>query len=185
MLAPGKYGLLPISEVDLARLTAFDCGKVHLNAFLKEVALPFHTSRLGLTNVVFHADHIGPVGYFTLSNDAIFLRESERFELDLQGQDVHVNFLPAVKLCRLAVDTQLQRQGAGGAIMDLIRGEVYDSASNSAARLLVLDADNEAPVLKFYENQGFKNSLFAEGQAKTHAMNRRANSIKMWLDILA
>src|SRR5450830_39619 len=169
MLAPGKYGFLPAPEVDPDILTAFDCGKAHLNAFLKEVALPFHTSRLGLTNVVFHADHMGPVGYFTLSNDAIFLRESERFELNLQGQDVHVNFLPAVKLCRLAVDNQLQRQGAGGAIMDLIRGEVYDSASNSAARLLVLDADNEPAVLKFYEKHGFKNSLFAEGQAKTHS----------------
>ena len=184
MLAASGFGLLSIAEVDPAVLALFDCGKPHLNQFLQTVASPFHAFRLGLTNVVFHKDYEGPVGYFTLSNDAIRLKDSERFDIGID-HDVEVTYFPAVKLCRLAVQNQLQGAGAGAAIMDLIRGEVYDSVSNSAARLIIVDADNEPPVLKFYENHGFQRSLFAEGVAKSHAGNKNAITIKMWLDILA
>lgn len=184
MLAPDRYGLLPIQDVDPAALVDFDCGKRHLNEFLQTIALPFHEQRLGLTNVVFHSDHPGPIGYFTLSNDAIRLSEAERFDMGVE-QDVQITYFPAVKLCRLAITTTLQGQGSGVAIMDLIRGEVYDSVSNSAARLLVVDADNEPRVIKFYEKNGFFTSLVAEGVAKSHKTNKTAPTVKMWLDVLA
>lgn len=185
MLAAGGYGLLSIDEVPADRLEAFDCGKPLLNNFLLNVALPFHQQRLGLTSVVFHREHLsGPIGYFTLSNDAIRLKESEQFALNLDTE-VPIGYFPAVKLCRLAVDKELQGQGAGSAIMDLIRGEVLESASNSAARILMLDAENDPPVLNFYKKHGFETSLFAEGMVKHLSTNKTAATIKMWLDILA
>ena len=143
-----------------------------------------HQQRLGLTSVVFHQDVEGIVGYFTLTNDAIRLRDSEKFDLGIDTE-IEIGFIPAVKLGRLAVAERLQRDGAGSAIMDLVRGEVFDSTSRSAARLLITDADNDDRVIRFYEKVGFKRALFAEAAQQREARGRRARTVKMWRDVLA
>ena len=76
MLTDEGYGYLPITEVDPATLGTFSCGKPRLDDFLSAQALALHKARLGFTNVVFHQQFEGPVGYFTLANDAIKLVSS-------------------------------------------------------------------------------------------------------------
>lgn len=184
MLSPEKYGLLAIPEVETDALASFRCTKPRLDEFLVEGALPFHLARLGFTNVVFHEDYEGPVAYFTLSNDAIPLNESEKFDLGFDSE-LSLSSFPAVKIGRLAVHQQLQREGVGTAVMDLIIGEILDSSYLSAGRLLVVDADNDEHVLSFYKRLGFENSLWAADVARRNQSTRaRATTIKMHRDIL-
>jgi len=67
MLTDEGYGYLPITEVDLATLGTFSCGKPRLDDFLSAQALALHKARLGFTNVVFHQQFEGPVSYFMQS----------------------------------------------------------------------------------------------------------------------
>lgn len=186
-LAEDGYGLLPVIQVSTGSLTGFDCGKPHLNDFLVN-ATGFHRERLGLTSVVFHRDLAGcVVGYFTLSNDSLPLTTSEQGELGMHDT-VFLKSYPAVKLGRLAIASSLQGQGIGEQVMDLVHGEILDSASLSAARLVVVDADNEPRVLKFYRRLGYQQSLWAEKQARKVADSKpaaTASTIKMIRDIMS
>ncbi len=66
--------------VEPATLGTFSCvKKTRLDGFLTAQAPTLHEARLGLTGVVFHQQFEGPVGYFTLANDAIKLNDSEKF----------------------------------------------------------------------------------------------------------
>jgi GNAT superfamily N-acetyltransferase len=181
-LNPAGYGLLPVSQVETQRLAVFDCGKGHLNLFLTGTAGAMHDQRLGLTSVVFHAEVDGPVGFFTLSNDSIPLNTSESIDLGVDKELTLPSF-PAVKIGRLAVSQALQGQGVGRDIINLILGEVLESASLSSARLLVVDADNEPDVVRFYEKQGFDRSLWAEKRAKHHG-GKTIHTVKMHRDVL-
>jgi hypothetical protein len=72
--------------------------------------------------------------------------------------------------------------------MDLVHGEILDSASLSAARLVILDADSEPRVVTFYRNLGYQESRWAEKQATKVAGSKPiapASTIKMIRDILA
>lgn len=185
-LAQDGFGLLPVVEVGAAALSGFDCGKAHLNEFLVSSS-SMHTERLGLTSVVFHRDRPGSViGYFTLANDSLPLTTSEQSEFGLY---VELKAYPAVKLARLAVDLQLQGEGVGRQIMELVHGEILDSGSLSAARLVILDADNDPAVVAFYSKLGYQASLWAERQAAQHGGRpgkaHPARTVKMIRDIMA
>lgn len=178
------YGLLPVVEVAPDLLASFRCGKDHLDAFLAQ-SPEFHRARLGLTTVVFHRERPGQVvAYFTLANDALPLTTSEQSELNV---DVVLKAYPAVKLGRLAVAQQFQGQGIGEQVMGFVHGEILDSMSLSAARLVILDADNDPRVTSFYKKLGYQESLWAEAQAKHHSPGRKGAAtptVKMIRDIL-
>lgn len=182
-LAEGGFGVLPVTEVAPELLAAFHCGKVHLDDFLA-TCMGLHEDRLGLTSVVFHADvPDAVVGYFTLANDAIPLNTSEQAELGLR-EEVALTAFPGVKLGRFAVAEGLQGQGVGAQLLELVLGEILDSASLSAARLVVVDADNDPSVLRFYERHGFERSLWAEKQGRNHGGRVQPTAIKMIRDVL-
>lgn len=183
-LAQDGYGLLKVREVSADVLQAFRCGKQHLDTFL--VNSPgVQPDRLDITSVVFHRDVVGVVGYFTLSNDSLPLTYNEQMMLNV-GE---LKSYPAVKLGRLAVSEQLQGQGVGIQLMGLIHGAILDSASLSAARLVIVDAENSPQVISFYQKMGYQNSQWAEDQMRktTHGGKKtvQQNTIKMIRDILA
>ena len=182
-LAENGFGLLPVTEVAPELLAAFRCGKDHLDAFLAN-SVGMHEDRLGLTTVVFHRDvQDAVVGYFTLANDAVPLNTSEQAELGLRD-DVALTAFPGVKIGRFAVAQNLQGQGVGAQLLELVLGEILDSESLSAARLAIVDADNDPPVLRFYERHGFERSLWAEKQARNHGGRASPAAVKMIRDIL-
>jgi ribosomal protein S18 acetylase RimI-like enzyme len=143
-----------------------------------------HAKRLGLTSVVFHSAYQGPVGYFTLANDSIPLKTSEAFDLDIDDGYMLPSF-PAVKIGRFAIAKPLQGDGVGSAVLKLVFGEVLDSRSLSSSRLLIVDADNDPLVIKFYGRHGFEKSLWAESQAQNHGGRGAPTTVKMLRDVLA
>lgn len=186
-LRDGAFGLLPVVEAEPAALATFTCGKAHLDSFLAESSTGIHLARLGLTTVVFHADLPDKlVGYFTLSNDGIPLTPTEQFEFGLSDHATLTSY-PAVKLGRLAIAQDLQRRWIGAQLMDLVFGEILDSNSLSATRLVIVDADNNSDVVAFYRGRGFVHSLWAERQTRNHAPGGRSRpqaNVKMLKDIL-
>lgn len=178
------YGLLPIPQVSAEALEQFSCGKQNLDEFVRLHAANMHARRFAFTNLVFHEDYKGALAYFTLVNDEIPLNESEKLDLG-EAEHITLDKFPAVKIARLAVCAGQQSQGVGADVMDLIAGEILDSSSLSAARLLVVDAENDERVVRFYEKMGFAKSLWAEKQRAHHGGNRRPPTVKMIRDLLA
>ena len=91
---------------------------------------------------------------------------------------------PAVKLGRLAITSKLQGSGIGAQVISLVIGEIVNDESLSASRLVVVDADNDERVIRFYKSQGFQPSLWAEKNARNHQRKGGNGAVKMWLDIL-
>jgi GNAT superfamily N-acetyltransferase len=184
-LDESRFGLLPISEVADERLADFSCGVQELDDFLKAAARDFHSSRLGYTTVVFHEDLDGPVGYFTLANDAIPLKASEVLELEC-AFEVRLTSFPAVKLCKLAVSNTLHGNGAGASILRFVLASVLDGSGVSASRFVTVDAKHDERVVRFYRSNGFERSLWAESHAASHSRkkNTRAKTVKMICDVL-
>jgi predicted GNAT family N-acyltransferase len=178
------YGLLPITEVALDLVSNFSCGKPRLDAFLHKKAQFFHSERLGFTWVVFHESSDVILAYFTLSNDALTLTSSEEEELGLNDH-ADLQRFPAVNLGRLAVATPFHKTGVSDEVMRLALNQVRDDANLSAARLVIVDADNTDSVIRYYTRHGFVRSLWADKQA-THQGGKRhlRPTVKMLRDIL-
>lgn len=183
-LSPDGYGLLAVTDIAPDLLAQFKCGNIRLEAFLTEQAAFFHRERLGFCWVVVHRDWPTLVGYFTLNNDAVQLSTSEEGDLGLSDSPDLSRF-PAVNIGRLAVATELQGNGVSARVMylalDEIRGE---SDLASAARLVVVDADNTPRVLRYYERHGFVVSRWAEKQATHQGGKKPRVTVKMLRDIL-
>jgi ribosomal protein S18 acetylase RimI-like enzyme len=178
------YGLVPVTELDSGLLVEFSCGKPHLDDFLRDKARFFHADRLGLCWVVLHKDFPTLVGYFTLNNDSLELTTSEEGDLGLQDHSGLKRF-PAICIGRLAVDRRLQGMGVGAEVMRLAIGLIADSSAPSAARIVVVDADNDPKVLRYYERHGFLRSAWAEKQAVHQGGKQQRPTIKMLRDIVA
>jgi predicted GNAT family N-acyltransferase len=178
------FGLLPVTEVDPGLLQSFQCGKPHLDLFLQERAPLFHVERLCYAWVVVHADCATPVAYFTLNNDALELATSKETDLGLQDH-VGLTRFPAVNIGRLAVDQTFHKTGVSQQVMALALDQIRGVSSvPSAARLVVVDAANEASVIRYYERHGFLKSLWAEKQALHQGGKKNRTTIKMLRDIL-
>lgn len=185
MLREDGFGFLPVSDVEEGQLHEFTCGTPTLDQFLVSTARPLHKARLGFTNVIFHEDEEGPIGFFTLASDAIPLETSERFELDLDESSETMSAIPALKIARLAVRQDLQGTGVGSFIMKLILSHALNGDKMSSSRLLVVDADNNERTIRFYEREGFVESLWAKNQRANHSRKGRpAATIKMHRDVL-
>lgn len=184
-LNEGSYGLDRFDRIDSSVLAEFSCGKPHLDSFLKSRAEFFHQEHLATAWIVFHRDIDYPVGYFTLHNDSLELTSSEEGDLGLSDH-AELKRFPAITIGRLAVDKRLHRTGCSDQVMRLAMSVVMRSIVDriSAARILVVDADNESRVLKFYERHGFQRSDWADKQAKHQGGRQGRSSIKMLRDIL-
>ena len=184
----GFTGLIPINEVvpsEVHRIQAFSSGNERLDDFLAEQASEFHSSHIGYTNVLFHSDFPGMVGYVTMANDSIKLRGVEISELGLNLADIELPSYPAVKIGRLAVHKDLKRQGIGKRIMDLALGQITGNTSIAAARILITDAVNDPNVLQFYASLKFEESIWAaeDHRKGSHGRAKERATIKMIRDI--
>jgi GNAT superfamily N-acetyltransferase len=131
--------------------TAFDCGELALNDFLRTKAARHQTQRISRTFVLVEGAHPGAiVGYYTLSNCQIAreqLAEQEARTLPLHP-------IPAVMLGRLAVDLARQGRHFGEwLLMDALKRCALVGQQSGVYALLV-DATNEK-VARFYKRFGF------------------------------
>lgn len=185
-LAADGYGLAQVTDIAPDTLALFSCGKTHLDHFLRDRAEFMHQEYLATVWVVLHRDLPHPVAYFTLHNDSLELMGSEEINLGLRD-NADLKRFPAIVIGRLAVDFRLHGTGVSKVVMQLALSLIQSSISSrlSAARLIVVDADNDPKVLHFYQRNGFETSLWADKQAM-HQNGKRTTrtTVKMLRDIL-
>jgi ribosomal protein S18 acetylase RimI-like enzyme len=158
------------SHLDLIR--NFKSSDVDLSNFLVDDALNNQNIKISKTYLAFKNENL--VGYITLLNDSIHL-EGDLKQI-FREKGVHYKSLPALKIGRLAVVEDFQRQGIGSELISF--SIVISSKLNeySACRFIVLDAkrnmDNGKNPLHFYKKIGFR--ILKE---------REKGTIPMYLDL--
>lgn len=185
-LGADGFGLAEVTDISTDVFQAFRCGKKHLDDFLIHRAEFMHREHLASVWIVMHRDLVHPVGYFTLHNDSLELTQFEETNLGLSDH-ADIKRFPAIVMGRLAVDERLHGTGASDSVMSLAMGVVQRGVSQrlSAARLVVVDADNDPRVLRYYERNRFERSDWADKQALNQGGKRPRSTVKMLRDILA
>lgn len=177
MLDLSRISLRHVQDIEDESLNYFTCGRSQLDSFLSSDAKDYDKHGLTSTVVVFSVNEVCPVAYFSLTADAVRLSGSEKNDLCLPF-DVPISFYPAVKITKLAVASNYQRQGVGEQLIDLIFGIVSDTPF--AVRLLTVDAVNQPEIISFYQKVGFVESL-ADAKEKKH--QNRKETVLMFRDI--
>ncbi len=122
-----------------------------LKTFLKKQAKQFQQSNLAQTYVAVTSDKV-VIGYITLTCSEIDLKDG--YELSDCTSANNYEFLPAVKIARLAVDSRYRKNGIGINLLEYAVAIIKDKvAENVGCRFIVTDAKTEA--IDFYKNQGF------------------------------
>lgn len=131
-------------------LTAhFTSGEPDLDTWLRDHAAPAQARRVART-FVWHQDDDVVVGYYALAGH-LLLRE----ELPTSVGRGSPTQAPAVLLARLALDSELQGRGLGGALLADALQRVVAATALVAARFVVVDAQQERAAT-FYEHHGFR-----------------------------
>src|ERR1700688_4994531 len=106
---PITLAQLEIHEIDHAKFNigAFDCSDDDLNEFIKVDCIKYKANNLSHTKVALFQGHVA--GYIALLADSITLEESERQWLIHKNVTVHQ--IPALKVGRLGIHRDFQKQG--------------------------------------------------------------------------
>ena len=133
----------------------FDCGNKDLNDFLLYDSKNYLASRLAVTYVIESDEDI--VGYFSVSNDKLTVREVDKSSWrrikQLFYHRKHRCDYPAVKVGRLAVDKKYQGTDIGSDILNFIKSMfVYNNRTGCV--FVTVDALREA--LPFYIKNSFR-----------------------------
>jgi len=141
---------------------------VVLKTFLQKEAKELHKRDLAKTFVLVEQDETRVWAYVTLLCTHV---QVEDFR---QPPDVDVRYryrqYPALKLARLAVDSSLQGQHIGSALVDFALGLAVEQVMpHVGCRFLVLDAKPNS--VSFYERKGFSHmGAVADGGQNLTAM---------------
>lgn len=130
----------------------FTCGSEPLDAFLKQTARQHAERGISRTFVLVEEDSSPPkriLGYFTLNlcqlkSEALPPEVARRFPRDISG----------VKLGRLAVDLEFQRQGIGKMLMGGAMSKFMEIFRSAGGIGLFVDAKDEN-ARRYYESFGF------------------------------
>lgn len=151
---------MPDSDYFIRKLEATDIVQsfkaghksfVPLKTFLKKQAKQFQQSNLAQTYVAVTGDKI-VIAYITLICSEVDLKDGYKLS-DCENAN-NYEFLPAVKIARLAVDSRYRKNGIGVNLLEYAVAIIKDKiAENVGCRFIVTDAKVEA--IGFYKIQGF------------------------------
>lgn len=129
----------------------FDCGEIPLNQFLQRTARQHIQKGLSRTFVLVDSEQPSVIiGFFTLS-----LCEVQVDCLPLRWAKKYPSIVPGVKLARLAVSLNCQRQGIGGILLVEAMKRALVIAENAGVIGLFVDA-KDVSVKAYYERYGFE-----------------------------
>jgi GNAT superfamily N-acetyltransferase len=129
---------------------SFDCGRVELNNWLRQVARQHQDKGLSKTFVaVREEDHTGICSFYALT-----LAEIDRRFLPESYQKRLPQRIPGVRLGRLAVDVHYQKKGLGELLLvDAISRALRIHQDAGVVGLFVDALDDQAS--EFYRHYGF------------------------------
>ncbi len=155
-----------ISTNDDIAIMGFQCADNELNSFLKDDALDNQISMLSVTYLVYLNDTL--TSYFSLVNYAM-RKKLIRPEDGESGYDY--SHYPALKIARLAVQEEFERQGIGTAMLVKSISIAHIVSKIVGCRIVTVDAKKTS--IGFYERYGFKKAITPQ----------EADTITMYLDL--
>ena len=144
------------------QVKSFDCGDADLNDFILNDSGLYRKSLLSVS-YVFEApgdvNHEQIAAYFSLANDRVSLSDFpcktafNRFRRHRFVNEKRLKSYPAVKICRLGVDSSLKGLRIGQFLINFIK-YYFLSDNKTGCRFLTVDA--YAAALPFYFKNGFE-----------------------------
>lgn len=152
------------SDCTLIRLEAdtdlsnFSCSHSDLDDFLHNDARNYSDQLLGVTYIFQKKDSNEIVGFYTVSNASLNLRELSRGKKKKVDKPIPFEkrrrSYPSVLLGRLGVSDAYQGNGIGMQILDYIKIN-FRYQNKTGCRFIIVDAYNEDAVIKFYQKNDF------------------------------
>jgi len=139
-------------------LSSFSCSHHDLDDFLHNDAKDYSKQLLGKTYLFRKDDTQEIVGFFTVSNASLNLKElssgkKKKVDGEIPFQKRRRSY-PSVLLGRLGVSSNFQGNSIGKQILDFIK--IWFRYNNkTGCRFIIVDAYNEEYVLKFYQKNDF------------------------------
>lgn len=140
----------PFKPLEIGDNYSFDCGDRDLTDFFHVDAIPHKRELIGVTYFFYDDSIKSAIAFFTVSNDAV---RTDAFRDNLPDGKRY-NFYPAVKIGRLGVSKEYQRQGIGIQVIDFIKW-FFTAENKTGCRFLTVDAYNKPEILTFYCKNGF------------------------------
>lgn len=134
----------------------FCCSDADLNGFLADDALKYTTELVTVTYIWETKEKT--IAYYSLLNDTISVKGIEsrwknRFNRQMPNPKRRDSY-PAVKIGRLAVSEEFEKQGFGTQILDFVKS-IFTTNNRTGCRFLTVDAYDKPEVLAFYKKNGF------------------------------
>lgn len=117
-----------------------------INEFLKSEALLEQNQGLNTTHLVFYEESL--MGFVSLCSDSIRLEQGE-----MQKDNVPYGNIPAIKIARLAIDKNFQRNGLGSFLINFAVSIVSQIRLQMGAKFITVDC--YAHRISYYEKFGF------------------------------
>ena len=137
--------------------TKCDCGNQDLNEFFHKDAVHYKEDLLAETYALYlkskGARSLGPLAFVALANDTIKLSKSFKRKL-ISHKKRYIEEYPAVKIARLGVHKESQRNGLGTHLINLLKA-LFTTNNRTGCRFLTIDAYNRKEVLRFYKKNEF------------------------------
>lgn len=129
---------------------SFDCGSAALNKFLQQTARQHIEKGISRTFVLIDTEQPQTIiGFFSLC-----LCEIPAVKLPPKWAKKYPNKIPGIKLARLAVSKEYQRQGIGGVLIIEAMQRASIIADNAGGIGLFVDAKDEN-AQNYYHRYGF------------------------------
>lgn len=153
---------------DLDDTSHFDCGDDDLNDFVRSDCHRYRREWLSHTLLAKHRADERLVGFITLLSDSIVLKTREKRKLF----DFHrtVYQFPALKIGRLGVQKDVQRQGVGEALLGYAIGVAYRMNQGLSVGCRFITVDAYPKSVPWYLRNGFVFNRSAENEKKNRSM---------------
>ena len=153
---------------DFTFLKNFNCGDIDLNDFFHNDAVSYRNELMAETYSLIEAtERETPVALVSLCNDHIrldkFKFKTAKQAINCIHKDKRKAGIPAVKIARLGVATNIQGKSIGSHIINIIK-KLFLINNRTGCRFLTVDAYRKDNVLDFYRKNGFQ--LFSDKDAK-------------------
>lgn len=149
-------------------LLPFDCGNADLNGFFIDDSKLYLENLLATTYILI--DGKSTVAYWTYSNDKISytdINNENKWMSRVAIKGKHLRHYPAVKIGRLAVNSEFKGQGIGRAILDYTK-KLFIFNNRTGCKYITVDAFRES--LTFYEKNGFQYLTGKDRKSDTRLM---------------
>jgi len=172
------------NDEDFRSTKDFDCGNEDLNEFFQKDALNHKKVLLAKTYYLESRKAtdegiLFPVAFVSFLNDIISITKEEKktkkkkFWKDLK-KILHYHkrkysSFPAVKIARLGVKKEYQRQNIGTALLNMTK-DLFLTDNRTGCRFITVDAYNKEYTISFYKKNGFRFLTEEDAEKDTRIM---------------